>query len=269
MTYRQIFDEYEGKYRIQDKEIMKKFLEEFKVLSGVDWQCIAENEHLPLTDYIRIFWRLHTLLFTMNELGKYIFLFYQLLEKYHYNMREDYVSLVRLVGQNTSYCLPDNVRNFIMKAPYVDRIKDDLGYITIYSEKLGKITFYSTHKYFEDHRFVSSILRNNQVVRECHNISWKLMDFMPGSTLVTSLMPSTFSGTSYHTVIRDKKNLIVDAANSCVYAEENFHSLYQDQIICETKVEKIHSALSETSLLEGRGMANAMVLALHNQQKKL
>ncbi len=269
MTYRQIFDEYEGKYRIQDKEIMRKFLEEFKVASGVDWQSIAEDEHIPLTDYMRIFWELHTLLFTKREWEKYISLFYLLLEKYHYNMGEDYISFIRLVGQNTTYYLPNNVKNFIMKAPYVDRVKDDLGYITVYSEKLGAITFYSIQKYFADNCLANFILRNNQVVGECHNISWALMDFMPGSTLVTSLMPSTFSGTAYHTVIRDKKNLIVDAANSCVYSEENYHALYQDQIICETKVEKMHSALSETSLLEGRGMANALVLTLHSQQKKL
>ncbi len=269
MTYRQIFDEYEGKYRIRNQEITKKFLEEFKVTSGVDWQNIAENEHIPLTDYTGIFWELHTLLFNERELQKHIPLFYLLLEKYHYNMGEDYISFIRLVGQNTMYYLPDNVKKFIMKAPYVDRVKDDLGYITIYSEKLGKITFYSIQKYFAENYLANFILRNNQVERECHNISWALMDLMPGSTLVTSLMPSTFSGTAYHTVIRDRKDLIVDAANSCVYSEENYHALYQDQIICETKVEKTHSALSETSLLEGRGMANALVLALHSQQKKL
>lgn len=265
MTYRQIFDEYEGKFRIQDKKIFGQFLEEFKNCSGIDWKLFVREQN----DYTGAFWELHSTLFNKSEYAQYIPLFYQILEKYHYHLTEDYVSFVRLIGQHTTTYLPDNVRNFVTKAPYIDGVSDQDGKVTVYSEKLGNITFYSTSHYFLGNYFINLLFRNHSVVRECHNISWSLMDYMPGSTLVTSLIPSSFSGTSYHSVIRTRDHFIVDAANSCVYDEKDYHTLFQDEIVCETKDTDRHSALAETSLLEGRGMANAMVLTLHEQQKRL
>lgn len=270
MTYRQIFDEYEGKFRIQNKDTFRLFLEEFKEYSGIDWKIIVQNEHLDPTDYTNIFWSLHTALFNIDELKRVIPQFYQLLEKYHFNFEEDYISFARLIGSHMVDSLPNNVRNFVMKAPYIDDVSDNGGKVTIYSEKLGNITFYSTNKYFSGNYFMEALFRNNKITGECHNISWTLMDYMPGSTLVTSLIPSSFLGTTcYHTVIRDRDSLIVDAANSCVYEEADYHNLFHDEIICETKDTERHEALSQTSLLEGRGLANAMVLTLHKQQKKL
>lgn len=269
LTYRQIFDEYEGKYRIQDKKIFGEVLEKFKQETGIDWRWIALDEHIEPTDYTTIFWLLHSKLFNIDEFRRLIPIFYKILEQYNYNLLEDYISFIRLVGTYSPHGIPNNVRNFISKAPYIDKIEDNKDGITIHSEKLGNITFYSTSKYFSNNYFVGVLLRNHKVDRQCHNVSWALMDYMPGSTLVTSLIPSSFSGTAYHTVIRDRENLIVDAANSCVYSEDEYHKLFQDEIICETKVENSNEDFSKTSLLEGRGMANALVLALHQQQKRL
>lgn len=269
MTYQQIFDEYEGKYRIQNNEIYRKLLEEFKKCSGIDWRAVAEREKIASFQYKDVFWALHSLLFNHEAGNQFIPLFYQTLEHFGYNLTEDYVSFVRLIGQYTEYGLSNCVRNFVVKAPYIEKVIEKKGTVTVHSEQLGNITFCSIKKYFGENYFMKMLLQDDKVKGQCHNVSWSLMDYMPGSTLVTSLMSNSFVGTAYHSVIRDKDGFIVDAASSCVYKEKDYHQLFQDEIICETREEKRYEDLSRTSLLEGRNMANALVLALHEQKKKL
>ncbi len=267
MTYTQICDEYEGKWRISNHAIFHKFLEEFSAISGIDLSELAETYGVEKTDYTNLFWILHSYLF--NHKPEMIPSFYQQLETYHFNLNNDYISLVRLVGHNTEDRLTPAVRNFLMRAPFIDDVSDSNGKITIHSEKAGDISFYSTMRYFSEDFLIRYLLKNFPTIEECHNISWKLTKKLPGSTLVTSLVPMLFEGTHYHTVVRDASGFIVDAANGVVYEERDFHRLFQDEIVSETKHGDLEQCLSETSLMEGRSYASALVLALHNQKKKL
>ncbi len=267
MTYTQICHEYENKYRFSNDVLFKRFLDEFCSISNIDRKLIAEDYGVMESDYTSFFWILHSYLF--NHLPEQIPNFYRLLEKYQYNLNVDYVSMLRLTGHNIVDELEDNVKDFLMKTPYIEKVSSHQGQITIHSEKLGNITFFSTAKYFCNNHRVCYVLEHFPSIEDCHNISWKLMSRMPKSTLITSLLPMPFEGTCYHTVVRNADGMIVDAANGVVLEESFYHQLFQDEVIVETEDKDLEARLSSTSLMEGRSYPDALVLALHEQKKRL
>lgn len=267
MTYTQICDKHEGQYRVSNHLIFKNFLKEFVSISGIDMKELVVSYQLAEDNYTDLFWILHSYLF--NHLPDLIPSFYELLEKYHYKLGTDYISMLRLAGNNTEYELKDVVKQFLTRAPYIEDVSDCKGKITIHSGQLGNITFYSTAKYFQNDYLIRYLLENFPTENECHNISWKLTKVLPGSILITSLIPMPFEGTCYHTTVRNQDGMIVDAANGVVLEEECYHQMFQDEVIVETKASDLERRLCETSLMESRSYPSALVLALHEQKKKL
>lgn len=266
-TYTNIYDENEGKYRVINDKVFETFLTEFSIESDIDVDDIVERYHVKRKDYTNLFWMLHSYLFNFRP--ELIPLFYGLLERYHYHLGSDYVSLIRLAGLNISFDLMQNVKDFLLKAPYIEEVSSNQGEITIHSAQLGTITFYPTQRYFQENVLVHYLLTNFPNACECHNMSWKLTKAIKSSRLVTSLLPMPFEGTCYHSTVRMENGFVVDVANGIVVPEDNYHQIFQNEIICETDRVDLEQNLGRTSLMEGRNFSSSLVLALHEQKKRL
>lgn len=109
-------------------------------------------------------------------------------------------------------------------------------------------------------------------VVNCHNASWKVIQYLKNASLITELLPYYFEGTFYHSVVRDANGMIIDLANSAVYNEEIRKKLYHGQIICETKKGYLEKKLDEAIRFSSKedieeDFSKPLLLALHKQLK--
>lgn len=273
MGYNEIYDKYQTQYEISNRIKFREFVEAFKKETGVSADGLMEAYQVNHDDPASVFYFLKWVLFNYNR--KYIPYFYELLDNFGYDMFSEIMDTMTLIGKDTHTNVSSDVINYSLISPYINRITVDQsqkGLITIHSDELGDYSFYPSRVYLNNNEGALNLINKYKTSGFCHQMSWELMNHHDKCTLVTSLLPSYFEGTHYHTVLRDNNGLVVDAAMEAVYTEDTRDMLFKPEDICITEKEdterKLELAIeAEDEESKNIDFPNAMLLTLHEQSK--
>lgn len=275
MGYIDIYDKYQTQYEISNRIKFKEFLEAFTKDTGFSADNLMKAYKVNQDDLAQVFYFVKWVLFNYNR--KYIPYFYELLDNFGYDMFSEVMDTMKLIGKDTHKDVDPDVISYALISPYVDKItvnKDKRGLVTIHSDELGDYSFYPSRVYLNDNKEALKLINKYETSTFCHQMSWELMNHHDKCTLVTSLLPSYFEGTHYHTVLRDNEGLIVDAAMEAVYTEDTRDMLFKADDICLTKKEEMDEKLNlaieaEDEKSKNIDFPNAMLLTLYEQSRGL
>lgn len=273
MGYKEIFDEHQTQYEKSNRIKFKAFLDIFKEETGLNIDHLADVHQIDMTDPVNEFYFMKWVLFNYSQ--KHIPYFYQLLEEMGYNLFSEVIEAMKTIGKETQDEVDPGVVEYVKISPYIDGItehKDAPGLVTIHSEDLGDYSFYPSRVYLKGNKPALKLVNEFKTERFCHQMSWELVNCFDKCQLITSLLPSYFEGTHYHTIVKDDKGLIVDVANEAVYTEDTCDILFKPKDICVTEKADLDSRLEIATLEEDDeskkiGLPNAMLLTLHEQSK--
>ncbi|MCX4364880.1 MAG: hypothetical protein OSJ70_03825 [Bacilli bacterium] len=275
MGYKDIYDTYQEKYEKTNRLKFREFLEAFKRETGVDISTLARAYDIDTQDAAKEFCFLKWCLFNYNH--KPLSYFYELLEDFGYDMFSEIIDTMSLIGKDTKVMIDPDVVNYAKISPYINRITVDNrknGLVTIHSDELGDYSFYPSRVYLSNNTGALKLVNEYETAQFCHQMSWEMMNHFDKCELVTSLLPSYFEGTHYHTVLKNSEGLVVDAALEAVYTEETRDILFKAEDICLTPKEDLNAKLklaieAEDEESKKIDFPNAMLLTLHEQSKVL
>lgn len=275
MGYREIYDEYQTQYEKSNRVKFRALLDVFKEETGLNIDDFAPVFQIDTTDAAKEFYFLRWFLF--NHCNKYIPYFYELLESFGYDMFSEIIHTMTIIGEETDTIVDPQVIEYSKINPYIDNVTVDQnkgGLVTIYSEDLGDFSFYPSRVYLRNNADALKAINDFETLRQCHQISWKIAPDIDKCELITSLLPSYFEGTHYHTVLRDDKGMAIDASNQAVYTEDTRDMLFKANDICTTKQEDLDSKLqlaieAEDEASKEEDFPEAMLITLHEQSKVL
>lgn len=272
MGYCDIFYANEGRYLSVNENHFKKFFDCFTKETGIDVCNLAISSGVSKDSYAEMFFYIRHII--LMKYPKYVKYFFELLDVSGYDMSMEIIYAIRSIGKNATYSLDEDVIRYVLLSPYINAVTNDHGKITICSEEFGDYSFITTRKYLYENKKALYLIQNYITQGYCHIMSWELMKYLENVSLVTSLMPSYFEGTYYHSVIRDQNDLFIDAANEAVFDNDTRDYLFKMQDVVETKKEDLHSRLIEAKIVadeksEDFGFNPALLLTLHKEYQNL
>ena len=199
-------------------------------------------------------------------LKKYKDIFYNLLYKSGYNMSLEVIdSLVALCDFDGAN-IDNEVLNLVLKSPYVQNLKINGDKIKLISDEFGSFDVMSVKSYFKNDRDAYNLFTFGDVSHRCHSLSMCLLDNVEGASIVTSLLPSYFVGTYYHTYLENNAGLIIDGANQIVLPKEQYERLFKVKKVVSSKKSELFAqyvdAVSDGRILTSDGYYIPLALAL-------
>lgn len=200
-------------------------------------------------------------------LKKYREEFYRVLELSGYNLQSEMIDVMKLLGEQTNLKYARDVVEYVLENPLIDAVETDGPKIIVKSDKLGDQAFYSARAYLSDNIPARTILMGN-LNHKCHQISVELLSELKNALIVTSLMPSYFEGTYYHSYVKDN-GMTIDAVNHIVMPHENYDKLFEPTIITELNKEELYKeyidAISSGVVKQEDGFYMPVAVALSKQ----
>ncbi len=275
MGYNDIYRDNQEKYEDSNRLIFKQFLDQFKEMTKLNMDNLMHLYQVDTSDPAKEFYFLRWALF--NYCHRCIPYFYELLEDMGYDMYSEIMDTMNLIGKDTYSIVDPETVAYALISPYINGItthKDKPGMVTIHSDDLGDYSFYPLRIYLKENKSALNIINKYEKARFCHQMSWEMMNHFDKCQLITSLLPSYFEGTHYHTVAKDDAGFIVDCAMEAVYTEEMRDYLFKPKDICVTDKSDLDGKLKEAMENEDEeskliDFPPAMLLTLHEQSKAL
>lgn len=235
--YNQILDENELKYHKINDEIFKEVLTEF--FEKVD----ASYELKSDMDYTDKF------LVLLNEYiyhSNYIVPFYEILNKYHYNMKQEIKDAIFELGNLRKTSRNSKLIKKLLNSPVIQDIslKERKKY-EIYSEKYGTFSFELASKYFRKNSELKDYISSTVLPQECHSHAYYMSKIFKDYYAITSLCRYYFKGNYYHSYTYDKdSNLIFDLCSNAVFIKDEFDDLFETNEILVVKNKDLEEQLS-------------------------
>ena len=205
----------------------------------------------------------------MTVFKKYREEFFKVIEESGYNLNSELIDVMKLLGQQTNLRYAQDIIQYVLENPYVDEVMNEGPKITVKSERLGDRSFYSAKAYLSDNLPARTILMGN-LDHRCHQISTELIEEVPNSKIVTSLLPSYFEGTYYHSYIKDE-GMTIDAVNHIVMPHNSYDDLFQPQVITELSKNELYieylQAINDGYVKYSDGFYVPVAVALSKQLK--
>lgn len=275
MGYNDIYENHQGQYEKSNRVIFAKFLDTFKKETGLNMEHLLCAYQVDTTDPACEFYFLKWVLFNYSQ--KYLPYFYELLDSLGYDMFSEVIDTMKLIGKDSVDGIDNHVTAYAMISPYINGItvhKETPGLVTIHSDDLGDYSFYPSRMFLKGNKDALYLINEYITAGCCHQISWHMMGHHEKCELITSLLPSYFEGTHYHTVVKLASGMIVDSANDAVYTDETRDYLFKGEDICKTDKEDLNLRLEEAMKAEDEAskiedFPEAMLLTLHEQTKRM
>lgn len=215
-----IFNSLESKTIARNDVIYAMFLDEFVRESGLSFNFIKKNDSFE-----------NKVIGIQNEFlydSDYVDLFFKIMRKYGYYMRQDIKDLMCKLG-NLKY--PNDNSDLIRKylnSPVIDDVSfDGVSKFTIFSERYGKFIFELASYFFRENDRMASYIKSHKLPNDCHNHTYFMAGVLPTYYSVTSLCTYYFRGRYFHSYAYDKeRDLIVDLCSNAVMNKTDYYSLY-------------------------------------------
>lgn len=273
MDYESIYYQYEEQFAIKNQMHFKLVIEKFVKKTGIDIEEVKVIYSVCENDYITLCSCLKDYLY--YRYPEYLPCFYYFLKKSNFKMYYDYLDAILILGENVNGYLDENIKKFILHSPYIEDIHYNKELISLKINNGKEYSFYSAKDYFKNNSSIMHILKDKDfLIGNCHNASWRVIQYLENASLITELLPYYFEGTFYHSVVRDANGMIIDLANNAVYNEAIRKKLYHGQIICETKKEDLENSLYDAIVASNNpniedDFNEPLILALHKQLKDI
>lgn len=264
-----VYYENEAKYLKVNNECFKKIIDLFCLNTGLDLSPIMGKSNM---DYISLVFYLDDYLCKSHP--EYVSVLYGIMSKMGFNSLHHIYGYIKELSFEETSELNQDVRNSISGCSCVDDIKLEDGNISVYSDLLGTFSAIRLRKYFEGNSSVLEYLNNTYLSNRCHHVSFELMAYIPGATLVTYLLPSYFLGTYYHSVVRDANGMVIDPVVGIVLDEDTRTRLFGGTIVTETKGSELLDRFLEADEVADDKWKEicsspALTIAIHEQIKKM
>ena len=248
--YNQILDENELKYHKINDEIFKEVLTEF--FEKVDSSYELKSD----MDYTDKF------LVLLNEYiyhSNYIVPFYEILKKYHYNMKQEIKDAIFELGNLRKTSRNSKLIKKLLNSPVIQDIslKERKKY-EIYSEKYGTFSFELASKYFRKNSELKDYISSTVLAQECHSHAY--------------YMSKIFKDYYYHSYTYDKdSNLIFDLCSNAVFIKDEFDDLFETNEISVVKNKDLEEQLSivDFNSIQPESRRKLLRLALFKQSLNL
>lgn len=159
----------------------------------------------------------------------YVDIFFDILEKYNYNMRQEIKDAIfNLTRQNNVFANKEIITQ-LMHSPYIaDITVANNKTFKITSHQFGDIEFKKATDYFLYEPEIYRYLRTEELANECHKHTSFLAEHLKDFTAVTSLCPHYFEGEYYHSYSEnEQEHITVDLCPNAVMDSETYHEIWQ------------------------------------------
>ena len=267
MYFNNIFYLNEKQYRFINEICFKNFIKDFKKETGIDTYHDAIKKGISKNNYTEQFFYLRYRIFTNYK--EYINEFFNLLENYGYNMINEIIRSMCLIGETTFIKLEDSIKNYVLLCPFINDIENNNGKITIHSNLFGDYSFITTLNYLSNNPDALSLIIYYVTKQYCHIMSWDLIKCLENASLITYNLPYYFFGYYYHTIIKQDES-IIDVANSFVIDEETRDRLFKGRLVVETPKEDLNKKLAEAKnyLHPEEDFNKPLIIALNKEREK-
>ena len=202
----------------------------------------------------------------LDIIDKYKTIFFQLLEKYHYNLKFEIMEAINSLGNLKDPNQNQELIQAILNSPVIQ----DIGFngtstFTIWSEQYGKFVFELASYYFRENKQVMYYIKNNPLSNRCHTHTYVMSKIFADFYAITSLCPFYFQGQFYHSYTLDKdRNTIIDLCHNAIMDKRQYDCLFQPQeisVILGKQVEKeLEITLQNTNQKQIRAILLKIVL---------
>lgn len=262
--YNQILDENELKYHKINDEIFKEVLTEFFEKVDASYELRSD---MAYTDKFLVL--LNEYIYHSN----YIVPFYEILKKYHYNMKQEIKDAIFELGNLRKTSRNSKLIKKLLNSPVIQDIslKERKKY-EIYSEKYGTFSFELASKYFRKNSELKDYISSTVLAQECHSHAYYMSKIFKDYYAITSLCRYYFKGNYYHSYTYDKdSNLIFDLCSNAVFIKDEFDDLFETNEILVVKNKDLEEQLSiaDFNSIQPESRRKLLRLALFKQSLNL
>lgn len=262
--YNQILDENELKYHKINDEIFKEVLTEFFEKVDSSYEIRSDMDY---TDKFLVL--LNEYIYHSN----YIVPFYEILKKYHYNMKQEIKDAIFELGNLRKTSRNSKLIKKLLNSPVIQDIslKERKKY-EIYSEKYGTFSFELASKYFRKNSELKDYISSTVLAQECHSHAYYMSKILKDYYAITSLCRYYFKGNYYHSYTYDKdSNLIFDLCSNAVFIKDEFDDLFETNEILVVKNKDLEEQLSiaDFNSIQPESRRKLLRLALFKQSLNL
>lgn len=273
MEISDIYNTNEKRYTISNNEIFKNVLEDLKDVTGLSFLSLLPKELTDAswsTKFYYIKWIIN------SNFPQYIPVLFSLLQAHGYNMKSELFDAAKLLAKNGYPEYDMDLNAYVKLSPKIDAVEYDNGMIRLCSDELGDFNFSSVFTGYKNNKQIVDFIKRYEIEHQCHLASWMLIDYLDYANLVTSLIPSYFEGTYYHTYLDDQESgLILDSANYIVASNDEYQKLLEPQRIVATRKSEINARYQKaiaSGLISDREedenfFTNSLALALYEQHQ--
>ena len=201
--------------------------------------------------------------------SKYVKTFFDILEKYNYNMKQEIKDAMFHLGNLKDPNKNEKLITKLLNSPVIDDISfNGKDKFTIFSDKYGKTDLELATSYFKDNQVVIDYIENTNLPRKCHQHTLFLSELFEDNYSITSLCRYYFRNGYYHSYSYDKENnKIIDLCFNGVVNKDEYYNIYEPKdisIIPNDEVD-IELALTDTKSNQDPSRCGLLKIALYKE----
>lgn len=182
--------------------------------------------------------------------SKYAKLFFEILSKHNYNMRQEIKDAMFSLGHLENPSKNKDVIKRLLGSPIIQDISfNGKDKFTISSEKYGDLVMELASYYYRTNQRITDYMKNNPLPNRCHVHAYFMSKVFTDFYAITSLCLYYFRDTYHHSYTYDKdKNVIIDLCYNGIIDKNQYYDIFLPQDISVILNSKVADELLLTSL---------------------
>lgn len=180
--------------------------------------------------------------------SKHIKLFFKILKKYKYNMKNEIQDAIRNLGSLQDPNKNAEIINKLIKSPVIQDVSfNGRNEFSISSKQYGDFVFELASLHFKNNVEMMDYMKNNPLSNHCHMHAYFMSQLFKDFYAVTSLCKYYFKGVYYHSYTFDKdSNSIIDLCYNAIIDKGTYYRLFEPEDISVILNSKVKEELALT-----------------------
>ena len=175
--------------------------------------------------------------------SKDIKIFFNILAKYHYNMKEEIIDAMRNLGYLYDPTKNKKLIKKLLNSPVIQDISfNGKNKFTIFSTQYGIIEFELASSYFKNSPSMTNYMKTNSLPNRCHNHTYFMAHIFPELYSITSQCRYYFKGFYYHSYTYNQtESAIIDLCYNSIIDKNQYYNIFEPQnisVILNSNVDK-------------------------------
>lgn len=162
-------------------------------------------------------------------MSEYIDLFFEILKKKNYNMKDEIKKAAWWLMNLPDYNENKELIEKLLHSPVIQDVSFGKDHkFRIYSEEFGEFVFQPAIYYFADNNSVLRYIKNNRMSQNCHNNTYFLSKLFENFYSITSLCTRQFLNCYHHSYTYNPyDDTIIDLSYKAVYEKNSFYNIFE------------------------------------------